>query len=180
MTASAPWTERILNERVLYPALALLVVVIVAVMALRPHNYGPAAPFELPRVDDQGMPAAERITFQGLRGRVVLLDFWATWCAPCRAEIPILQRLHARYEGRGLSVVGINVDEGGPRLVPRFRERFGITYPLVYDVGNRASTRYQVQGLPTLVLIDRTGSVRLRHAGMASEERLAQAIERAL
>ncbi len=178
--ASPPWTERVLNERVLYPALAALVVVLVAVMALRPRNYGPAAPFDLPAVDADGALGAERVSLQRLRGRVVLLDFWATWCAPCRAEIPILQRLHAQYGARGFTVVGINVDEGGPGLVPRFRQRFGITYPIAYDLGNAASGRYQVQGLPTLVLIDRGGSVRLRHAGMASEEQLARAIERAL
>ncbi len=180
MASPAPWTERLLTERVLYPALAVLVVGLVAVMALRPRSYGPAAAFDLPLVGPEGALGPGRVSLQGLRGRVVLLDFWATWCAPCRAEIPILQRLHTRFEGRGLTVLGINVDEGGPGLVPRFRQRFGMGYPLVYDLGNRASVRYQVQGLPTLVLIDRAGTVRLRHAGMASEARLAQAIERSL
>jgi hypothetical protein len=74
-------------------------------------------------------------------------------------------------------VVGVNVDQNGAWAVPSFRRRLGIEYPMVYDVGGEVSERYHVEGLPTLVLVDRDGTVRLRHAGVASEESLADAVE---
>jgi hypothetical protein len=72
------------------------------------------------------------------------------------------------------------VDEGGPSLVPQFRQRFGLDYVMVYDVQGQASRAFNVEGLPTLVLIDKHGEVRLRHAGTSSEEELARAIESVL
>ncbi|MBL8605399.1 MAG: TlpA family protein disulfide reductase [Myxococcales bacterium] len=178
--ASMSWSERLLSEKVLYPLLAVVALVVVGVVAFRPRSYGSAADFSLPVVDAAGNVGAERVSLGGLRGRVVVLDFWATWCAPCRAEIPILQRLHTQYAARGVTVLGVNVDEGGPGLVPRFRERFGMQYPIAYDVGAQLSGAYQVEGLPTLMVIDRQGVIRLRHAGMAPESMLSRAIERAL
>lgn len=169
--------DRMLSERVLYPVAGALMVLALVAVALRPRHYGPATDFELPLIGPQGDLGSERLRLQSLRGHPVLIDFWATWCGPCRAEIPILERVYERYRGRGLQVIGVNVDESGPSLVPRFREHFNIQYPLVYDLGGTASRIYRVEGLPTLVLVDRDGAVRMRLAGTLGEEDLVRLIE---
>lgn len=169
--------DRLLAERVLFPLLGVVLLGSLLFMGLRPKRYGAAADFDLPTVGADGELAAERVHLRALRGSPVLLDFWATWCAPCRVELPILASLHRRFGPRGLRVVGVNVDEGGPSLVPSFRRRFGLDYVMVYDVEGRGSRAFNVQGLPTLVLVDKQGEVRLRHAGTASEEELTRAIE---
>ncbi len=172
--------DRLLAEKVLFPLLGIALLGSLMFMGLRPKHYGPAPDFELPSVSAEGAVAEPQVRLQSLRGSVVLLDFWATWCGPCRAELPILASLHRRYEARGLRVVGVNVDEGGPSLVPQFQRHFGLGYTLVYDDRGEASRLFGVQGLPTLVLIDRSGEVRLRHAGGISEDDLAHAIEQVL
>lgn len=169
--------DALLSERALLPAAGVALVALLAWVALRPRNYGSATDFNLPVVDDRGGLGDERVRLSDLRGRPVLLDFWATWCGPCRAELPVLVRLHQRYSARGFTVVGVNVDEAGPSLVPQFKRHFNIPYAVVYDLGNAASRAYQVTGLPTLVLIDRSGTVRRRYAGAIPEDTLASAIE---
>lgn len=172
--------DRLLAERVLFPLLGAVLLGSLLFMVLRPKRYEPAGDFELPTVTAGGGLSGERVHLRALRGGPVLLDFWATWCAPCRVELPILASLHRRYAARGLRVVGVNVDEGGPSLVPQFRQRYGLEYVMVYDVDGQASRAFDVQGLPTLVLVDKNGEVRLRRAGTASEDELARAIESAL
>lgn len=172
--------DRVLAERVLFPVLGVVLLGSLLFMGLRPKHYGPAADFDLPAISTSGEFTSERVHLRALRGNPVLLDFWATWCAPCRVELPILASLHRRYAERGLQVVGVNVDEGGPALVPDFRRRFGLDYVMVYDVQGQASRAFHVTGLPTLVLVDKNGEVRLRHSGTASEEELARAIESVL
>ena len=180
MPAPAPpptLIDRILAERVLFPLLGITLLGSLMFMGLRPRQYGPAPDFELPTVTDTGTLSDTHVRLQSLRGAPVLLDFWATWCAPCRAELPILASLHQRYVGRGLRIVGINVDENGPSLVPEFQRHFGLGYTMLYDDGGVGSRAFGVQGLPTLVLVDRNGQVRLRHAGSISEDDLAHVIE---
>lgn len=166
----------LLSEKVLYPALGLVIMGALSAIILRPRAYRPAEDFSLPVVTDTGTLGTDRVSLAALHGHPVLIDFWATWCGPCRLETPILVRLHQRFQSRGLQVVGINVDEAGPAGVPMFRRMYGIDYPIVYDEGGAVSARYNVEGLPTLMLIDASGKVRLRHAGLTSESELAQAI----
>ncbi len=175
--APATWIDRLLSERVLYPLLAMAFLVVTVVVVGRRRDLGPAVDIDLPVITEAGAPGAERVSLHGLRGRVVVLDFWATWCGPCRAMTPTLQRLHQRYATRGLSVVGVNVDEDGPGIVPRFRQRYGVEYPMLYDLGMTASARYQIRSLPTLLVIDRDGRIRHRHSGVESEADLAALIE---
>jgi thiol-disulfide isomerase/thioredoxin len=93
-----------------------------------------------------------------LRGRVVLLDFWATWCAPCRVAIPKLDALQARYGAQGLSVLGVTADEAADVAV--FAQRMGMRYGVGVDSHGRTSRTYGVVSLPTLVVIDKRGVVR--------------------
>lgn len=164
---------------VAFPILAL--VVLVALVALGPLFERPrmAADFSLPVVNDAGQSGPDRMSLHDQRGKVVLLDFWATWCRPCQITTPMLARLSARYRDRGLTVVGVNVDENGPEAVPFFSRRFGINYPVLYDDG-QVSSRYGIRGLPTLVLIDRQGWIRYRHTGVESEQELVRQIEKLL
>ncbi len=169
--------DRLLSERMLYPILAMAFLVLTIVVVARKRDLGPAPDLDLPTITADGAPSGERVSLRGLRGKVVLVDFWATWCGPCRVMTPVLQRMHTRYAARGLAVVGVNVDEDGPGIVPRFRQHYGVEYPMVYDVGMGASARYEIRSLPTLLVIDRDGHVRYRHSGTESEAELASLIE---
>lgn len=171
------WIDRVLSERVLYPVLGIALSAVIGFAIVHRPDYGAAPPLNLAVVNAAGELGAERIDLASLRGHPVIIDFWATWCGPCRMMTPVLQRLHERFGARGLRVVGVNVDENGPAVVPGFRATYGITYPIVYDTNGEASQRWEVTGLPTLLILDKNGRVRYRHAGTTSEADLASAIE---
>jgi len=117
------------------------------------HKGAPEAPdFSLPTLEGQ------TVTLSALRGRVVFLNFWATWCPPCREEMPSIERLHRELKDQGLVVLGVDVDES-PKLVAKFIEDFRLGFPVVLDAGSHVFSRYGVRGLPTTILIDRQGRV---------------------
>jgi len=96
------------------------------------------------------------ITLDRFRGQVVLLNFWATWCGPCRAEMPDLERLHRAYRDRGFAVVGVNFKES-PRQVQSFMTRQNLTFPALLDRDGAASATLRVVLLPVTLLLDREG-----------------------
>jgi len=99
-------------------------------------------------------------------GKVVLVDFWATWCPPCRDSIPVLQRLHEKYGGQGLVILGVSNEE--PEIVARFVADQRMTYAVAASPSlSDALRKYEVEGLPTTVLIDKQGRVRSFEAGFA-------------
>ena len=117
------------------------------------------------------------------RGKVVLLNIWATWCHPCRDEIPELQAIHTRYKARGLELVGVSVDsDGSDDAIRAFMRDFEMTYPIGRDPDERVSTQFLVVGVPATFLIDREGVLRWRRTGPIepNDTTLAAAIERAL
>ncbi|MBT5904084.1 MAG: TlpA family protein disulfide reductase [Opitutaceae bacterium] len=105
-----------------------------------------------------------------LRGKVVVLDFWATWCPPCRAEIPGYIEMQRDLAGEDLVIVGVSLDEGGPAVVQEFADRMGINYELVMGDNEVVNGFGGVQVIPTTFLIDREGQVRHRKEGMMSRE----------
>jgi len=112
-----------------------------------------------------------------MRGRAVLLDFWASWCGPCRAEMPVLERLHRQFAARGLLVVGVNVEE--PReTAARFIEQRGYTFTMLLDRRLEASMLYDARVLPTLVLVDAEGNVKAYCHGTRSEAELRADLRR--
>jgi thiol-disulfide isomerase/thioredoxin len=122
----------------------------------------PSAPdFTLKTLDN------EEITLSKLRGKVVLLDFWATWCAPCRESIPHLVQLHKSYQQSGLEVLGMNVDRGDTDTVRRFVKSFDIPYPIVI-ASEELERNYGITGLPTTILIDKEGKIRQKFMGFTS------------
>ncbi len=139
---------------------------------------GPPAPAFAGRTLD-GQP----FDLVGLRGHVVLLNVWATWCEPCRKEMPELQALHAQHRDRDFTVIGVSVDAA--RLAPEVRdmvEKFGLTYPNVHDGRNTIGPGFKVVGYPTSFLIDRTGALVWRRDGIIEpgDPDLAKALADAL
>jgi peroxiredoxin len=95
------------------------------------------------------------------RGRVVLVNVWATWCVPCRVEMPSIQKLYNEFHPRGLEVVAISVDEpGNEREVRDFAHDLGLTFTILYDPNNSVTGLYEIQGYPTTIIVGRDGSIR--------------------
>jgi peroxiredoxin len=106
------------------------------------------------------------VQLRQLRDSVVLLNVWATWCVPCRREVPELQALHQQYGGRGLRVVGLSVDDAADASdVVEFVKNYGLTYAIWLDPQQQVSARFGIPGVPASFLIDRSGLVRWRHLG---------------
>lgn len=99
-----------------------------------------------------------------LRGDVVLLNFWATWCGPCRQEMPKLDELYQRYQSAGFTVLGVNV-ETDSAAADKLLKKIPVTFPILYDTDSTASKLYDVDAMPTSVLIDRNGQMRYLHRG---------------
>jgi thiol-disulfide isomerase/thioredoxin len=119
----------------------------------------PAPDFALPRL------TGESLRLSDLRGKVVLLNFWATWCVPCRTEMPTIEELYRRYQDRGLEVVAINLDVLSTAGVEAFVKEVKVTFPIVLDPFWATARAYRVVGLPTTYLIDRRGNVVVRDVG---------------
>lgn len=127
--------------------------------------------------------AGDSVSLAALRGKVVLLNVWATWCHPCRDEIPELQALHERYASRGLELVGISVDtESADDAIRAFMRDFRMTYPVWRDPAERISAQFHIVGVPATFLIDREGVLRWRKTGpiQPGDAGLRQALEQAL
>jgi thiol-disulfide isomerase/thioredoxin len=103
-----------------------------------------------------GTVDARQLSLTELRGRVVVVNFWASWCLECRPEMPRLERLHREFASRGLAVIGINARED-KEVVARYATEVGLTFPLVLDPGGRNSDLYGVIGIPTSFLVGRDG-----------------------
>jgi peroxiredoxin len=112
-------------------------------------------------------------------GKPVVLDFWAPWCAPCRRALPELQKLSARYQAKGLVVLGVAVD-GDPRSIASTARQAGVRYPLLVDSAGNAGEAYQVAAIPTLYLVDKRGMIAFSEVGFAGPTALEAAIKKAL
>lgn len=98
------------------------------------------------------------------RGQVVLINFWASWCGPCRQEMPLLDRLHQRYVDTGFAVLGVNV-EGEEAPARELIDRIPVTFPVLIDEGQLVSELYKLEAMPSTVVVDRDGVVRYIHRG---------------
>jgi thiol-disulfide isomerase/thioredoxin len=117
------------------------------------------------------------------RDKVVLLNVWATWCGPCRYEIPELQNLHEEYGPRGFEVIGVSVDESGVDSVKQFMaEQKKMTYPVILDAEGKIANILQTSVLPTSILVDRNGKIVWKQVGAieAKDAKLKKALEAAL
>ena len=137
------------------PGIAILVVALTSPAAVALVDGEPAPAFSLPALD----APAERVSLAGQRGKVLYIDFWSAWCAPCREAMPALAALREKYAGARFEVVGINVDPA-PDAARRLLRRLRISYPTVSDAGARTAKAYGVKALPAAVIVDADGVVR--------------------
>ena len=120
------------------------------------------------------------LRLSALRGKVVLLDFWATWCPPCVAEIPHFKELYAEYNPQGFELLGLSLDEGGKESVRSFAEKHEIRYPLAMSKDEIVQAYGGIHGIPTTFLIDKKGQVAKRYVGYRSKEEFEQEIQKLL
>jgi peroxiredoxin len=104
------------------------------------------------------------LRLQEQRGQVVLVNFWATWCGPCRQEMPHLNRLYDKYRTSGFQLLGVNIDDDA-RAATELATRLGVKFPVLLDTDKKASRLYDMSAMPATVVIDRDGRVRYIHRG---------------
>lgn len=136
----------------------LLVSGIVASAALAANLSGPAPGFTLESRD------GDVVSLEDLKGQVVMINFWATWCVPCRQEMPHLEALHQRYNSLGFTLLGVNVEDN-PEGAAKFLKDTPVSFPILYDPKNGVSKLYDVVAMPTTVLVGRDGTMRFIHHG---------------
>ncbi|MEW6736131.1 MAG: redoxin domain-containing protein [Acidobacteriota bacterium] len=138
-------------------------------VALNKNRYEQVAPaWELKN------PQGEIVRLSDLRGKVVVLDWWGSWCPPCRQELPHIQKLYESYKDKGVVVIGMNWEQPGPssqdriNTAKKFIAENKYTFPVVFDHDMQAGEKYQVDGFPTVFVIDRNGTIRYRTVGFMS------------
>ena len=99
----------------------------------------------------------KRVGLEQFRGRLVVVNFWATFCAPCREEMPSMERLWQRLKGRGLVILAISVDRGSPQRVEEFVEQTGVSFPVLLDPKGKVRREYEIFALPTTYIVGRDG-----------------------
>ena len=124
----------------------------------------PAPDFELQNL------ASETATLSEMRGKIVVINFWATWCEPCKVEMPFFEKTYARRQPR-LEIWGVNFDEP-PQQVEKFVEEFNLSFPVLLDPGGNVQDLYRVRGYPTTFVIDEEGIIRFHHIGLLTEDQL--------
>jgi cytochrome c biogenesis protein CcmG/thiol:disulfide interchange protein DsbE len=108
---------------------------------------------------------ADAVSLSDYQGKVVLLNFWATWCMPCRQEMPGMERLWKKYQDQGLVSLAVSTDEGSPARVQSFVKKLKLSFPVALDPDSKASDLYQVSGLPVSFLIDQQGRIAAKITG---------------
>ena len=120
------------------------------------------------------------VSLTDFKGKIVLVDFWATWCDPCKEEIPLLVKMQEKLKDKGFVILGVSMDEEGVAAVKHFTAKHPITYPVILNNGERAPKGWIVPGLPTAYLIGRDGTVRKRWFGEKDPQELEEAVNAAL
>lgn len=118
----------------------------------------------------------ETVRLEDQRGKVVLLNFWATWCGPCRIEMPLLQQAYESYGADGLVVLGVDFDETAEQ-VQAFGRQLALSFPLLLDPGGAVQQLYRVPGYPTSAVIDREGELVAYHIGVLTQDQLDRYLE---
>lgn len=122
----------------------------------------------------------DRFTLSDQKGKVVLLNIWATWCAPCREETPDLQELYIKYKDKGFVVLGVSIDKQGESVVKPFMEKYGVTYPMVIDRGTIMDKYGPTMGIPTTYIIGKEGNLQYFAVGALTNTELEPRIQELL
>lgn len=137
---------------------AAAIVTLVAAPLSAAMKQSAAPDFTLKSVDGENLKLSEH------RGEVVLINFWASWCGPCRQEMPILSELHDKYKSLGFTVLGVNVEED-PGKAMKLLEEQPVSFPVLLDSNSVVSKQYDVVAMPSTVIVDRNGNMRYLHKG---------------
>ena len=138
-------------------SILLSIVVASAVVSAAPSS-GPAPGFQLAARD------GSQVSLAGLKGEVVMINFWATWCGPCRQEMPHLEALYQRYSSLGFTLLGVNVEDD-PKGAEAWLAETPVSFPILFDSKNDVTKLYDVVAMPSTVLVDRAGNIRYVHHG---------------
>ncbi len=108
--------------------------------------------------------SGDMVSLEQLKGQVVMINFWASWCGPCRQEMPLLDQMHKRYSSLGFTLLGVNV-EANTKDAERWLAETPVSFPVLFDKDSKVSQMYEVSAMPSTVFIDRKGHVRYLHRG---------------
>ena len=132
---------------------------LVASLAYAATVSGPAPNFTLQS------NAGGQVSLASLKGKVVMVNFWATWCVPCRQEMPHLEALYEKYNGLGFELLAVNVEKNNAEGARKWLQETPVTFPVLFDPENQVTKLYKVQTMPSTVLIGRDGTMRFMHSG---------------
>ncbi|MGH2568683.1 MAG: TlpA disulfide reductase family protein [Bacteroidota bacterium] len=149
----------------------LLIVVALSITGASAQTKQQAPNFSLKTSDGTTIELAK------LKGKVVLVNFWATWCGPCRKEMPDFVEAYKQYKSKGLEIVGVSLDEDGWEVVDPFLKKYGINFPVVIGDGKLAQAYGGIEFIPTSFLVDREGFVVDKHIGMLQKELLDKKLQ---
>ncbi|MBI3600698.1 MAG: TlpA family protein disulfide reductase [Nitrospinae bacterium] len=136
----------------------------------KPQTSKPASDFALKDI------TGKEVKLGSLKGKAVMVNFWATWCYPCREEIPDLQKSYEENKDKGFIILGVNIKENESK-VSKFAEDYKITYPVLLDIDGSVSNKYQVFGVPMSFFIDKNGIIKDSFVGMMTKEDIAKRLE---
>lgn len=164
-----PHLASFFTRRLTYSLCAVVLIALIVVLYTKILNkdkkppLAPLSSLELPLVQ-QGLPSVETTSLKAYQGKVVLVDFWASWCGPCRQSFPWMNQLLTQYDSQDLAIVAINVDIR-PEQAYRFLQEFPANFDVLLDNDAELQTAFNVLGMPTSFLLDRDGRVRAQHVG---------------
>ncbi len=163
--------ESLMVKRSIVIVVSALILMSACVKSEQGEKTGTVAPnFTLEDLDGKA------VTLSSFRGKVVLIDFWATWCPPCRESVPAIEKLHKKYGDKGLAVLGVSLDEGEWDKVKAFRADYGMSYTVLKGT-DRVEEKYMVRTIPLVVLLDKDGNVRSRFLGAGTEDEIEKEIK---
>lgn len=123
---------------------------------------------KFPKINMQYLGKKKKLNGKALKGKVVIYDFWASWCTPCKVELPFLDKLYKKHRKEGLVVIGINVDEE-QGSAQKFLKDHPVRFPIVFDKGKKLIDKAKVSTMPTSFIVDRQGVIRYHHQGFHKE-----------
>ena len=144
-----------MNNRI---AAMMAAAVMVALPAAGAAPNGPAPQFTLSERGGNTLSLAQ------YKGQVVMLNFWASWCGPCKTEMPLLENIYRKYNKMGFTLIGVNV-EPDSKDADAWLKQTPVSFPVIYDKDSKVSQLYEVSGMPSTVIIDRKGNIRVLHRG---------------
>jgi thiol-disulfide isomerase/thioredoxin len=161
-----------MREKIMKTAARLFVVLVAALcIASLAIAGGPAPNFKLQTMD------GKTVELKSLVGKAVVVNFWATWCGPCRREIPGMVKVYEKYKAKGFEIVGVSLDRGGWADLKPYLAKNPISYPIVLGGDAEAKAYGGIEGIPTSFFIDRKGNVASKTVGSLSEEDFEKAVK---